>query len=378
MRIQRLVLKNWKNFRSVDVPLRARAFIIGANASGKSNLLDSVLFLRDVAVQGLRDAVEVRGGFSKIRSLHARRDPTIALEIHIGEEDEADLWVYRLEIGQDNQGLPIVKSEEVRTDSDMLLQRPTPQDRQDRIQLSQTYLEQVTQNSQFRPVADFLQSVLYLHLVPQIIRAGARRSGRSHDPFGGDFLERVAATPTKSRESRLRRINQVLQVAVPQLDNLTFIRDPIDGSPHIEATFRHWRPGAGRQRETEFSDGTLRLIGLLWAIQDGTGPVVLEEPELSLNSAIIRQIPQLFHRMARVRAVRQRQILLTTHSFDLLTDPGIDPSEVLVLAPDREGTDVKVASSIQKIQDLVEGGLSVADAALPYAEPENVFQLSLL
>lgn len=378
MRIRRLVLKNWKNFRGVDVPLRDRAFIIGANASGKSNLLDSVLFLRDVAVQGLRDAVEVRGGFSKIRSLHARRDPTIALEIHIGEEDDVDLWVYRLEIGQDNQGLPIVKSEVVRAESDTVLERPLPQDREDRIQLSQTYLEQVTQNQGFRPVADFLQSVLYLHLVPQIIRAGGRRSTRSHDPFGGDFLERVASTPTKSRESRLRRISQVLQVAVPQLDNLTFFRDPIDGSPHIEATFRHWRPGAGRQQETEFSDGTLRLIGLLWAIQDGTGPVVLEEPELSLNSAIIRQIPQLFHRMARVRAVRQRQILLTTHSFDLLTDPGIDPSEVLVLVPDREGTQVKVASSIQRIQDLVEGGLSVADAALPYAEPESVFQLSLL
>jgi recombinational DNA repair ATPase RecF len=38
MIVSRLILKNWRNFRSVDVPLRERQFIVGPNASGKSNL----------------------------------------------------------------------------------------------------------------------------------------------------------------------------------------------------------------------------------------------------------------------------------------------------------------------------------------------------
>ena len=49
MFITRLRLKNWRNFVQVDVPLRERVYLIGANASGKSNLLDALRFLRDIA-----------------------------------------------------------------------------------------------------------------------------------------------------------------------------------------------------------------------------------------------------------------------------------------------------------------------------------------
>ena len=47
MIINRLIAKNWRNFQEIDVPLRERQFIVG-NASGKSNLLDILRFLRDI------------------------------------------------------------------------------------------------------------------------------------------------------------------------------------------------------------------------------------------------------------------------------------------------------------------------------------------
>ena len=52
MIVSKLVLRNWRNFRSVDVPLTDRVFVIGPNASGKSNLLDVLSFLRDIAKAG--------------------------------------------------------------------------------------------------------------------------------------------------------------------------------------------------------------------------------------------------------------------------------------------------------------------------------------
>ena len=66
MMIKRLVVKNWRNFRHIDVRLRERQFIVGANASGKSNLLDIFRFLRDVVKAeggGLQKAVKDRGGY---------------------------------------------------------------------------------------------------------------------------------------------------------------------------------------------------------------------------------------------------------------------------------------------------------------------------
>ncbi len=70
MLISRIKLTNWKNFTSIDVSLAERAFIVGPNASGKSNLLDVIRFIRDIARDGggLQEAVRQRGGLSKIRS----------------------------------------------------------------------------------------------------------------------------------------------------------------------------------------------------------------------------------------------------------------------------------------------------------------------
>jgi len=49
MIVSRIVLKNWKNFPEVDQKLGDRVFLVGPNASGKSNFLDALRFLHDIA-----------------------------------------------------------------------------------------------------------------------------------------------------------------------------------------------------------------------------------------------------------------------------------------------------------------------------------------
>ncbi len=44
MRFVQIGLVNWKNFSSVDVELQQRVFLVGPNASGKSNFLDAFRF----------------------------------------------------------------------------------------------------------------------------------------------------------------------------------------------------------------------------------------------------------------------------------------------------------------------------------------------
>ncbi|MGD9138462.1 MAG: AAA family ATPase, partial [Desulfobacterales bacterium] len=193
------------------------------------------------------------------------------------------------------------------------------------------------------------------------------------DPFGQSFLDRVVGTAERTRRSRLRKIEKALRVAVPQLKQLTDTRDD-KGIPHLEAVYEHWRPKAGKQSEEEFSDGTLRLIAFLWAILDGDSLLLMEEPELYLNSAIIRRLPGL---MWRIQEKRKRQVLISTHSDELLSDEGIGGEEVLLLTPYPEGTKVELASSKKEVKTLLDGGLPVAEAALPMTAPKNIRQLSL-
>jgi predicted ATPase len=194
------------------------------------------------------------------------------------------------------------------------------------------------------------------------------------DPFGQGFLERVAKTPDKTRKSRLRIIEEALKIAVPQLQQLQFTRDQSTGRPHLQALYSHWRPKAGWQQEDQFSDGTLRLIGIFWSLLEGDSLLLMEEPELSLNSGIVAQFAPLVFKIQRRR---NRQIIISTHSDALLRDPGIGGEEVLLLTPDAEGTRVAVASESKEISALLETGFTVADAVLPKTKPPRTEQLAL-
>lgn len=379
MGVTRLRLGNWRNFTQVDVSLQRRSFVVGPNAAGKSNLLDSLRFLHEIVAVGggFQEAVRSRGGVSRIRSLSARgKNSNVVIAIDAGNDSSGSPeWSYELQFGQTAQRQPQVKSETVRHNGAIVLHRPDESDRQDSALLSQTHLEQVNVNREFRGLADFLRSIRYLHIVPQLVREPDRSVGKEDDPFGGDFLHQIARTQDRTRAARLNRILEALKVAVPQLQRLTLERDEVKGTPHLVGVYEHWRPHGARQDETQFSDGTLRLLGLLWAVLDGRGPLLLEEPELSLHPAVVRHIPSLFASVQHKRG--GRQILVSTHSRDLIAEESIGLNEVLILEPGTEGTSIKLASEYPDITELVEGGISLSDVLIPRTSPPGIEQLAL-
>ena len=146
MIITRLKLTNWRNFTDVDVPLLDRAFIIGPNASGKSNLLDAIRFLRDVAKReggGLQAAVGRRGGVRQIRSLSAHSGGGVGIEVHLSRESgEPAEWEYRLSFNVERSGIhrTLVQEEIVKHRGQVLLQRPAQDDNADSELLTETAL----------------------------------------------------------------------------------------------------------------------------------------------------------------------------------------------------------------------------------------------
>ncbi|HPW69572.1 MAG TPA: ATP-binding protein [Deltaproteobacteria bacterium] len=371
----RVGLKNWKNFANAEVAIQDRTFLVGPNASGKSNFLDAFRFLRDLASPGggFQESIERRGGVTALRCLAARRDSYVGLSVELKDPSNTSKWEYEITFNQTKQRRPILRKERVAFNGEVLLDRPNDEDRYDEARLSQTYLEQVNVNRPFRDLTTFFSSIRYLHIVPQLVREPDRSVGRSDDPFGGDFLEQIAKTPEKTRNARMRRIKNALHVAVPQLQEIELERDN-RGTPHLRGKFQHWRPRGAWQTEEQLSDGTLRLMGLLWAVMEGSGPLLLEEPELSLHPEIIRLLPQIFARIQRRTA---RQILISTHSPDLLRDDGIGLDEVLLFIPEKEGTVVSTAAAHQDIPSLLQGGLSLADVVIPKTRPEKSQQLAL-
>lgn len=381
MYISRIELQNWKNFKSTAADLSRRTFLIGPNASGKSNLLDALRFLRDLVRNGLSQAVEERGGVSNLRCLAARKSPSLAIDVVLSESSEVPRWRYRIEFNQDHKQRPVVRKEVVENlqqkEDSPIVDRPNPDDRADDMLLTQTSLEQILANRDFREVPDFFESISYQHVIPQVIRQPQEFSSSpvKNDPYGRDVVQRIWNKQKRTRDAWLRRISSVLKDAVPQLRGLEVEMDR-QGNPHIIGRFEHWRPHDARQNESQLSDGTLRLFGLMWAMFEGKGPLLLEEPELSLHPGVVRELPQLLHRLqAEIRRMKRtsiddfepRQLIVSTHSDELLRDEGISAHEVLRIKPDKEGSVLVEPNQNERI--ALQSGLTAADVLLPKSGP---------
>ncbi|MBX5800215.1 AAA family ATPase [Pseudomonas aeruginosa] len=383
MLVTKLTLKNWRNFKKLSIPLGARTYIIGANATGKSNLLDVFRFLRDIckpAGGGLQKAIEDRGGIKKLRCLQARTDIEVLIDIEISEDpaDEESLWRYVLGFKPEGTGAQriFVTREVVYHNGRRILNRPKESDNQDKVRLTQTYIEQINANQDFREIADFFKETTYLHLVPQLLKHVEIASRvMEDDPFGQGLLQRIAKTQQRARDAKLRRIQGALENAVPQFSELKFEQDKVTGLPHLMASYKHWRNHGAWQREDQFSDGTLRLIGLLWMLQESNDLLLLEEPELSLNDAIVSHIPLMIDRVLRKQKASNRQVIITTHSEALLRNP-LDSNFIILLEPGQDGTTARTADEMES--SLMAAGLTPADVMLPKARPGLVDQLGLM
>jgi len=178
------------------------------------------------------------------------------------------------------------------------------------------------------------------------------------------------ATAPRTRDAWLRRMQEALRAAVPGFESLSIELDPA-GKPHLIAGYKNWRPTLSKQNETDFSDGTLRLIGLLWAIikmPANPGVLLLEEPELSLNSAIVRILPSV---LAQARRSSDLQIILSTHAPEILNDEGISPDEVLLLRVTDDGSRAELLSSLPDASDL-DLGLTISDVVDGLIAPEDL------
>ncbi|MBI5498638.1 MAG: AAA family ATPase [Deltaproteobacteria bacterium] len=380
IRFTHLHLANWRNFKRVDLDLRERAFLLGPNASGKTNLLDAFQFLKDVAVEGgsLVGAVRDprRGSLKHIRSLHAGFDSTVVVRVEVEIDGDPDRWSYELAFqGSEGRGRPFgIRREAVRHGASEVLSRPNAADQQDPRLLTQTHLQQMTQNQGFRPLAEALASVEHVHVAPQVAKDTVRATDFArHDAPGSDFISRIARLGPGQQKRKLARITRLLKIAVPQFSDLRPTRDD-EGHPHLEACFQHWRRRGVWQNEQQFSDGTLRLIGLLWALDEGSAPLLLEEPELSLHKDVVRQIPRL---IAAAAERTRRQVIVSTHAEELLGDRGIDPSEVVLLEPTSRETLVKPGTDYPELVAAARAAVPLGRLAVSATRPKRIEQLSL-
>lgn len=348
--IRRVVIRNYKSIAACDVELGPLTFLVGPNGSGKSNFLDAIRFVSDSLRYSLEHALRDRGGIDEVRHHNATGSPNVGIRVEFQLPDGMH-GHYAFEISGSRHETAITHEECYVTGGLILpgvtrffevsdthvLKSALPSVTSARVK-DRLYLVSLSGTHEFRPVYDALSSMGFYNLNPHAIR-----DLQAPDP--GELLARDAANlpgvlrKLSTYNPRLKtRVEEYLGQVVPGIAGV----DAIPVGPRETLQFKQHT--AGDQKPWDFfaanmSDGTLRALGILVAlfqrgreIENAPLLVGLEEPETALHPAAAGVLID-----AMRDATSIRQVIVTSHSPELLDNPSIDGSEILaVVAEDGE------------------------------------------
>lgn len=346
--IRRVVIRNYKSIAACDLELGPLTFLVGPNGSGKSNFLDALRFIADALHASLDHAFRDRGGIDDVRRKSNSAASRLGIRVDFHLPNEMHGYYAFLVSGTYNRF--VVDLEECRLSRGALMGggetffrvaeghvvrsrlSVAPAAIKDRL-----YLANLSGTPEFRPLYDALAGMGFYNLNPDVIRD-------LQSPHPGELLARdgsnlasVLARLASASPSSKQRIEEYLAQVVPGISGI----DALSIGPRETLEFR--QQDTRNENRWQFlaanmSDGTLRALGILVALfqrgpnTDNPLLIGLEEPETALHPAAAGVLIDSMR-----DAASMRQVLVTSHSPDLLDNASIADSEIMaVVAEDGE------------------------------------------
>lgn len=370
--IRRIAIRNYKSIGQASVALEPLTVFVGPNGAGKSNFIDAIAFVQECLSQSIELAFKSRGGIAAVLRRSAGHPTHIAirLSLDMGNGISADYAfeiaakpTERFSIARERCSILRFMKEESRFEvrngkfSDEIpgiRPKVTP----DRLAL---FAASATE--EFRPVYDFLTSMRFYSVVPGRLR-------ELQEPDAGDHLKRdgsnAAAVLKRLRDEakgseRYDRLCRLLSQVVEGLEKVEYRpvgqKETLQFKQHVGLKYP-WTFDA-----LNMSDGTLRVLGLLLAVyQPGDHSVVaIEEPEATIHPGVTELVMEVL-----MDASNDRQILLTTHSPDILDTKDLPDAQIRVVTMDGSRTLISPASKSSR--DAIRNRLYTAGELLRSGE----------
>jgi predicted ATPase len=342
MLLRQVKLENLLSFRNTTVELRGLNVLIGANASGKSNLIEAIGLLQAAPVD-LDGAIRRLGGVHVVCSL-ATHSPLAAIECSgINYEPLR----YRLEFSEEAHGF-IIRREH------LLGPAPGTENGDD-----VTYFERLVGSARFGEEVGTVspgQSVFELYKSPAdatpITRVGGKLERiRIYREFQtvGDAQARLGAStamrkeflhdgggnlPLLLLEMDFKRLHDQVRGYLRRFcDRFNDVKVRLDGS--IAKTYIEESGLLEPLVSWRLSDGTLKFLCLLAVLLEPELPplICIEEPEVGLHPEAIQIVAE-----ALAEASERTQLVVTTHSEALIDALSERPEDVLVTERDADNS----------------------------------------
>jgi predicted ATPase len=372
MIINKIKLVNFKNFDTVEVHLNQMNVMVGANASGKSNFIQALKFLRDIKDFGIENAVSLQGGVEYFRNIQIgnSKPTTISIEFPYPQGDD-----YPHFTDYDNYILNVTKTiftlEIIVTKNTVTMKEQIICDTELRYHHKQTAYVR----TQDMPFLDNLRFILNLekNKIKLIHPIKGKHVVRLPDGtmypisknfltlFSDSFLESVKAS--KSLLAQLASFLPINKLAIYDFDlkkaksstPITGKADLEENAENLAIVLRNILKDKEKNRQFSnlikdilpfikhldtdkfydnsllfkvkeiynhntfipsalLSDGTISVTAIVVALFfQNKHLAIFEEPEHGLHPALIAQLMQLFY-----AAAESKQIIVTTHNPEVL------------------------------------------------------------
>lgn len=373
--LQSIHLKDFKSFADEEVALAPLTVLVGANASGKSNLLDAIRFVQGVGLdftvietlQGRWEAGRevwkgLRGGLAEAVR-HGQPSARITTTWRLDERS------WRHEVGFTSQPKPRLLTESFRSpeldkgEFVALYQEALPSEHTElpvpegaeqfrhvvNRFVDQSFLRRLSYSSPDSPfsvrfsapgiqaageVLSILSQSLFLTLSTEHMRTySPKRTGLLGAQ--GEFLSSTLWALCQDTGTRQEWVDWLSELLSPELTGIDFIETELG-----DVMLALIEADGTRTSARSLSDGTLRFLGTLVALR--TAPpgsfVLMEEPETGLHPQRIHLLVEYLEAVTKERGI---QVIATTHSpqfLQALSPQGLRDTVLCARVPDRSGT----------------------------------------
>ena len=322
--VRRVQVRGFRSIAECDVSLGPLTVLLGFNASGKTNFLDALRFVRDALFRTPQQAVERRGGFEALLHRTPNRaaesvEVRLTLGLRMPDVDEVEAS-YGLEIGPDPTGeMPLLVLRETGAVELPDGRVSVEQDRSTRTSRLRLPASTIDDESPLAVLEAALWSMRFYELESgKLNQLEEPNPGQHHLGQAGEQLGPVLGELAREDPVGKERLDAYLSALVPGALGVDERREGRYST--VQARFQAGDgSGVATFLREELSEGTLRAAGVLAAlfqppVTAGRVPLVaIEEPETALHPAGVGALYE-----ALDDAAARTQVIVTSQSSDLL------------------------------------------------------------
>ena len=363
--------KRYRCLREVSQSLKPFEILVGANASGKSTFLDSIVFVSDLVRGGAQNAVRRRtSNFEDL--VWGRRDSalTFRIDAQIPEKErlftatrsDAKSVCYTVSIRLDSvtrkleitdESFTIVEAASTRAliarSGDVVIY--TSESGSERIERqrlrTESSLKGVPSDSEFPATAWFRdlleEGIKTVDLDPRELSKPSplSRSGNEDRIGGSDLAWWIDALQHETPPVRFREWLSHVRTALPDIHEIDSVLQQWNNERYVRVEYQNGL----KVPSWMLSEGTLRLLALtiLAYLPDPDGVYLVEEPENGVHPSALETIYK------SLSSVYEAQVLVASHSPVLL---GMAlPEQLLCFSTGPDGTQIVRGSEHPALQD---------------------------